>query len=494
MKNICVLFTFLPLLSLAQITETDGDWTAKYATLANTPEAELMIRTGDIDNLGFGWPIGFDPFSGSSTPAHAYPWIADEMDPPGTDRIMVISSYNGFPPYGQDGYTNGTNSPDNDVRPITLTFPPSLPVSKAELWMFIDDFQAPVWGADYQVFLDGMRNNDLENLVNSLVQTGPIGKVVTYAIPNSLLFLLLDGELNIVFDDYTTGAGDGYAVDFVKLLINPFGDINSNAHITGVVRDCNTLQPLEGVVVSTGTNLSATTDASGQYTIFHVNPGLVQLSTSKPGYGSAYQIVEIQTNQTITVDFNICSPAPQLIYHDPFAGETNVALNRTVKMVFDQPIDPATFNATSFLLSDQQQNIPGTFSVNQDTLIFTPSSLLPGNNYRATITTNLKNTFGVSVAQNFEFYFSTAGTTSTKENQALLPLKVAPNPFSDFFYVDFKGSAEYYVLSNHLGQVVQKGLFSNPIQFQSTLTPGIYYFYLYNREHKMVGREKVVKG
>jgi hypothetical protein len=30
----------------------------------------MIVRTGDIDNFGIGWPAGFDPYSGKSTPEH----------------------------------------------------------------------------------------------------------------------------------------------------------------------------------------------------------------------------------------------------------------------------------------------------------------------------------------------------------------------------------------------------------------------------------------
>ena len=87
--------------SLSITDSLNGDWSLKTAVLRDTPEADLVVRTGDIDNLNFGWPEGFDPFSGqSSTPAHSYPWTVDQNDPSGTDRIFVVSSYNGTPPRG----------------------------------------------------------------------------------------------------------------------------------------------------------------------------------------------------------------------------------------------------------------------------------------------------------------------------------------------------------------------------------------------------------
>ena len=142
---IAIIFVYSTLV-YSQITDEDGDWTAMYETLQNTPEADLMVRTGDIDNLGFGWPPNFNPFSGNSTPAHSYPWTADTTNPDGTDRIMVITSYIGTPPSGQDGYTTYTSRPENSVRPINLTYSLNgLDVTSAILQIFVDDFQANLW-------------------------------------------------------------------------------------------------------------------------------------------------------------------------------------------------------------------------------------------------------------------------------------------------------------------------------------------------------------
>src|SRR5512147_2419402 len=50
------------------------DWALEYERTENGPEADLVVRTGDISNLGFGWPKDFDPFSGKSTYPHSFPW------------------------------------------------------------------------------------------------------------------------------------------------------------------------------------------------------------------------------------------------------------------------------------------------------------------------------------------------------------------------------------------------------------------------------------
>jgi len=289
--------------TLAQVTSTDGDWSAEYVALTNTPEAAFMVRVGDIDNLGFGWPSGFDPFSGNSTPGHGFPWTPGTNDPAGTDRIMVVSSYGVVPtPCGTDGYTTSTSRPDNSVQPIVLQYNlPAMTITNAVLQFFADDFQAPVWCANYQVTLNGRRVPLLEQVINQLTQTGPVGKLLTEPIPAEFLNEVASGQLSLKFDDTTTGAGDGYAIDFVKLLVNatslPTGGVS------GHVLDAVNNQPIAGaqVVSFDSTNL---TDASGAYNLQGVPAGLAFVQASAKGYLNAGRSVDVVAGQTTSgVDF-----------------------------------------------------------------------------------------------------------------------------------------------------------------------------------------------
>jgi hypothetical protein len=108
----CFLFwwvTFLGLAAMGQVSTVseDKDWKNQQVMLKNTLEAELIIRLGDVDNLNFGWPEGFDPFCGRMTEAHDFPWEADPADLPGFDRILLSSAF--LPEKerlcGSDGYT-----------------------------------------------------------------------------------------------------------------------------------------------------------------------------------------------------------------------------------------------------------------------------------------------------------------------------------------------------------------------------------------------------
>ncbi len=282
---ISALFVGAANLALAVTDTTNGDWTLQQVTLKNTSEAALMARVGDINNFGFGWDSGFDPFSGNSTPSHSYPWTVASSALPGLDRIMVVSSYKGTPPAGQDGYTSTTSRPANDVQEITLSYDLSgITVQSAILQMFVDDFQAPVWKAIYQATINGKRASFLESVINSLDQTGPIGKLITLQIPSEFLPQVASGKLVFRIDDPTTGAGDGYAIDFVKLLVNPVG-LAKTGTVTGKVTDSSG-KALANAIVSAGGGSSVKTDASGVFTLTDVPAGLASITATLSGYES----------------------------------------------------------------------------------------------------------------------------------------------------------------------------------------------------------------
>ncbi len=296
---------FLRVAIAATITTTDGNWSATQVVLKNTPEAALMARVGDIDNLGFGFPQNFDPFSGSSTPGHAFPWAVNPDDPAGTDRIMVITSYNGPPPRGADGYTQSTIRPGNAVQPITLQFDAQgLTVIDAAFQIFVDDFQAPSWGAVYTVTLNDQSFPELEAIINSLVQTGPIGKLISVPVPPRLLSQIATGRVVLKIDDLTTGAGDGYAIDFVKLLVNRVGVLPVGT-ITGTVNDATSHLPIPGATVR-AFDREAVSDAKGEYTITGVPAGLAFVEASASGYQTKSRTVDLVAGQTVqSVNFDL---------------------------------------------------------------------------------------------------------------------------------------------------------------------------------------------
>lgn len=281
------------------------DWQKKSLVLTDTPEAEMIVRTGDVDNLGFGWPDGFDPYSGLSTKAHRFPFKPAPDDPDGTDRIMVPTGYQYGKPGRTDGYTRATKRPDNDPRPIVLEYVLGKTVPKAALLrLFIDDFQSPVFRNAFQATLNGERARFIEQALGAIGQTGPIGKLITVEILPEYVRLLSAGKLTILIDDPTTPVGDGFAVDFAELLINP-RQLRHVGTVHGTVTDKLTRKPLPGAVVSAGGASSVTSDKAGRYSMSNVAAGLVVASGSLGGYQPGTNSVDLLSGGQAVLDIKL---------------------------------------------------------------------------------------------------------------------------------------------------------------------------------------------
>jgi hypothetical protein len=115
-----------------------------------------------------------------------------------------------------------------------------------------------------------------------------------------------------LIDDPTTGAGDGYAIDFVKLLINP-GVLSQVATLSGRVSDQQNGLPLPGATVALAGGAGMQTDASGAFTLTNVPAGLSSVLVSRVGYQGLTQIVETIGGQTATVNFPLRAVSPSLL-------------------------------------------------------------------------------------------------------------------------------------------------------------------------------------
>ncbi len=280
-----ILFFILTSALFAQNTTNDGDWKKQLVVMTNTPEAKIMIRIGDIDNLGFGWETGFNPFTGRSTDTHPFPWDIDPKDTKGTDKIMVPSGFDlmGESPCGADGYSVSFSNPGKpDPVTVPLEALAGQKFSSAALVMFIDDFQAPQYCSKFRVWFNGVRFSGLESTLNNVLQSGPVGKVIYQTIPEELLPLLRKEKLVISIDDSTTRAGDGYAIDFVKLLIDPSPYPYKGPLSLRVVNEEG--EPLAGCTVKVYGLPPAVTDADGRLTFESLNAGMVLVEFSREDY------------------------------------------------------------------------------------------------------------------------------------------------------------------------------------------------------------------
>ena len=293
----------------AQSVTSDLDWKAQGANLRNTKEAEFIIRIGDVDNLGFGWPQGFDPFCGRMTKAHPYPWAVNKADLPGFDRMIVSSK---FDPKikdrecGGDGYSSQEDPPPSRPVPYVLNTGAikGAAIKNAYLQMFIDDFQAPNFCSKFQMTVNGTRFVEAEKILNSIEQSGPVGKLVTLRVPEEFYPALKSGKFEIRIDE-VNGAADGWAIDFVRLLVNRNIEAVCKGDQSGTVLDKETNQPIAGARVFATDVAAVVTDADGRFQLKGLPSGFESVMASARGYNDGGTVADIaetgEENPDITI-------------------------------------------------------------------------------------------------------------------------------------------------------------------------------------------------
>lgn len=282
----------------APVADAQADWPAPDQVQRDGPDAELMVRIGDMDNFGFGFADGFDPLTGKSTPPHPFPFQPGQADARGTDRIMVVS---GHAAANGDGYTYESARPGNLPQSLRVAFElEGVQVTRAALQLFVDDFQATRFGTRYQARINGSNVPLLETTLNALDQTGPIGKLVTIELLEEQLPLLRAGRLEVAIDDPDHDVADGFALDFARLLINP-KPWRYAGTIRGVAVDKVTGAPLADVLVSAGNTRQATTGGDGSFILTGVPAGLAVVSGSHPDYLPATETADLEAEQQAQV-------------------------------------------------------------------------------------------------------------------------------------------------------------------------------------------------
>jgi len=285
-----LIFSLLSASSLAYSDPKNGDWSSKKVVLKGTGEAELMVRVGDIDACNDEYAVdeySYNPFTAIDQHSHNFPWEEDPLDPEGTDRIYVGSKETGS---ASDGYSNnyyswleeGENyACARGALTVALDYDVSgIKVRNALLQLCIDDFQALMWGSNFTVTLNGKEAPFVAELLNHVDQTGPTCYIVSAIIPSGFYNEIASGRLEIKIDE-TTGVGDGFAVDFVKLLIN-YNENIFKGRFSGYVHGAK-----NATVRLLGTSTTVTTDDGGKFT-FEAVPGLNAVRASAQGYVEDY--------------------------------------------------------------------------------------------------------------------------------------------------------------------------------------------------------------
>jgi hypothetical protein len=122
----------------------------------------------------------------------------------------------------------------------------------------------------------------------------------------------------------------------------------------------------------------------------------------------------------------------------PWAGNAFYPRTRAVQADFDQDLDPATVNASTFLLKDSANNpVSGTVSTSGRRALFVPASpLAPGTAYTATVTTGVQGVNGEALEADYSWSF----TTAVNADDRLGAIRALP----DGSRVAFAGKAVHY--------------------------------------------------
>ncbi len=185
-----------------------------------------VLQFGDADVLETG-SYGNDPLTGASTNGlaanatsvgtftfgHGFPFSPEGDDYAGTDQIYVGSNQTGF----NDGYS-GFGGRIAGPQVITMDYNALLTSGESivsfTLGIMADDFQNPVFGSSFSASINGVKNQALSDLLNSLNQTGPQTQFVSIGLDTSTLNP--DGTLTLSIDQGGNG-GDGWAIDFLTI-------------------------------------------------------------------------------------------------------------------------------------------------------------------------------------------------------------------------------------------------------------------------------------
>ncbi len=332
-----LLATFSLKAQIKTVTE-DRDWSKHFVELKNSLEAEYIIRIGDVDNLGFGWPDNFDPFCGQMTSSHFFPWEADPNEMAGFDRILLSSKFKkDINPNdcSSDGYAAGAESPLTPPAEFSLSLKSinGATIKDAYLQLFIDDFQAPVFCSRFIITLNGNRFVEAEKLINAIEQTGPVGKLVTIPIPEQFYPEFAKNELRIKIDE-ATGAHDGFALDFIRLMINRTRENSCKGDVEGIVTNKQSGEPIAKATVFLSDKTMVTTDARGHYKLKNVPAGLEIIGASADGYEDGSGTADVAQDNVTEVNIALTQSNKKATFDNKAirAGET-ITLNA---ILFDQ--------------------------------------------------------------------------------------------------------------------------------------------------------------
>lgn len=230
-------------------------------------------------------------------------------------------------------------------------------------------------------------NNDvavrpINNTALTIISTNPNNDATTQPINNTIVATFSErmDETTLTTDTFTV-IGDNEAA-----LV---GSVSLDA-----ASSTSTFTPTSNLTASTRYTATITT-----------------LAKSSTGESLAHNYV-----WTFTSDVTEDIAAPTVSSTDPSDIETNVAINRNISALFDVSLDPASVNLTSVTLTADSDAtaIAGEISYTDKLVTFNPTDNLIGSTvYTATLTTDIKDLAGNTLATNYAWEFTTAAEAAS---------------------------------------------------------------------------------
>jgi outer membrane beta-barrel protein len=106
--------------------------------------------------------------------------------------------------------------------------------------------------------------------------------------------------------------------------------------------------------------------------------------------------------------------APTVTFTSPAKGDTAVPLNQKVNVAFSKEMDTTTFTGSTFTLMQGTKPVSGQLTYTDSTVTFTPANNFDkGKEYTATITTGAKDLAGNTLANDYQWGFTTGLVADT---------------------------------------------------------------------------------
>ncbi len=228
----------------------------------------------------------------------------------GTDRTQFYMHSNGvlsFEDWGDDAYFGNSGLPgnDGDLQGAAVCF----------LWDDFDPYNSGTYDGG-QMYYETITLNDMQALVVSYVDYMPYPGSGTQVTCDFQVILFEDGTIVMQYDYLDPGYErnlDAETIGIINddlsvwleasLFDNPldypfdglaieFSQLDPNASLSGVVLNSATNSPIGGANVSVG-GFSATTNASGEYSIPEMYAGTFPYSVSAAGFFTASGTLEV---------------------------------------------------------------------------------------------------------------------------------------------------------------------------------------------------------